>query len=504
MVRNQRKKSRDKKRTATTGASRASAATGKVHLHEPLPDMTALGQLPYAPGRDLDTGLAARLVAACRAACQPCRTSLAEKIRTEHRPTLAALAGAVYGELAGRTPAASASPTTRSWAPLARAANTSQGNGSAALAAVEAMDDAAASDLLDDLLGHWAMGTPLPADLVDNLHTGAPRPSTAGATHSHGPDTGLMEGMLPYVPGWEINYDLAARAVSACWAGCESCQKGLTPTVVAHRATLAGLAGAAVLVRSPEVEQRLPFAGPAARAWIERAHGTAFTSRAEAALRAVAEMSEEDAEQLLRASLDIWVLSGAAIAETDRAILEGFTELTARHQPADPVDAFREVGVKVVTLDDLDLPEGIDTYHLAENYGIFPGQTRTPEGRPMPMITLYPETDGAGIEDLERRTEWEHWGLDGMPDTDPNWRLRARIADRSLAGLVHVGPDGADGIELWRAAESVSLPEDWWALLDQVQHVLVVGPVKEPDQQALQAAGDAGELLAVVARVEFH
>ncbi|AZP22813.1 hypothetical protein EJC51_46330 [Streptomyces aquilus] len=108
----------------------------------------------------------------------------------------------------------------------------------------------------------------------------------------------------------------------------------------------------------------------------------------------------------------------------------------------------------------------------------------------MPMITLFPETGGAGLEDLERRTAWEHWGLYGVPGTDPNRRLRARIADRSLAGLVHVGPDGADAIELWRAAESVSLPEDWWDLLDQVQHLLVVGPVKEPDQRALQDAGD--------------
>jgi hypothetical protein len=251
--------------------------------------------------------------------------------------------------------------------------------------------------------------------------------------------------------------------------------------------------------------QRSPFAGPAARAWIERARGTAFTSRAEAALRAVAELSEEDAEDLLEASLDIWAGSRAALAGEGIGLLDGgLTEPPSRQWPADPMDAFRDTGIKVVTLDDLDVSEGIDTYHLAENYGIFPGQTRTREGRPMPMITLYPETDGAGIEDLERRTEWEHWGLYGMPDTDPSWRLRARIADRALAGLVHVGPHGADAIEMWRAAESVSMPEDWWALLDQLQHVLVVGPVKEPDQRALQAAGDAGELLAVVVRVEFH
>lgn len=72
-----------------------SAATGKVRRREPMPDMTALGQLPYAPRRDPRDRPAARLVAACRAACKPCQTSLAEKIRTEHRPTLAALAGAV-------------------------------------------------------------------------------------------------------------------------------------------------------------------------------------------------------------------------------------------------------------------------------------------------------------------------------------------------------------------------------------------------------------------------
>ncbi|WP_266592232.1 hypothetical protein [Streptomyces sp. NBC_00365] len=120
------------------------------------------------------------------------------------------------------------------------------------------------------------MGTSLPADLVDKLHTGVPRPSAAAARHSHpDPGTGLMEGMLPCVPGWEINYDLAVKAVSACWAGCEWCREALTPTVVAHRATLAGLAEAVFLTGSHESVQRSHFAGPAARAWIERAHGTA-------------------------------------------------------------------------------------------------------------------------------------------------------------------------------------------------------------------------------------
>ncbi|MFJ3422012.1 hypothetical protein ACIPN8_37375 [Streptomyces sp. NPDC086082] len=132
-------------------------------------------------------------------------------------------------------------------------------------------------------------------------------------------------------------------------------------------------------------------------------------------------------------------------------------------------------------------------------------QTTTPDGQPMPMLVLYRETEDAGIEDLKRRTTWEHWGLHDMPDLDPHWRLRANVADRSLSGLVHVGPDGEDDVELWRAAESVSLPTAAWDLYDAVQHVLIAGPVKDADAPgALQTAGDAGELLAVVARVSFH
>ncbi|MEK8175025.1 hypothetical protein NKH77_55980 [Streptomyces sp. M19] len=95
-------------------------------------------------------------------------------------------------------------------------------------------------------------------------------------------------------------------------------------------------------------------------------------------------------------------------------------------------DAFRAAGVKVFTLDDLGLGDDVDTYHLAPNYGVMPMQTSTQDGQPMPMLVLYPETEDAGIEDLERRIDWQHWGLHGMPERDPRWRLRARAADRSL------------------------------------------------------------------------
>lgn len=358
MVKKHGKKQRARNRAQRTGTGHASAAANAAHTHTPLPDMNVLAGLPYAPGGKADTELAARLVAACRSRCQPCQKSLARKLRTEHRATLAVLAGAVYGEAAGGGGMTFASATTRAWAPLARAAKADPTAGAEALAAVEAMDDASASELLEDALDHWAMGSPLPADTVQRL--------------------------------------------------------------------------------ASDLVDRLAEAPP-------------------------------------------------------------------RQRPTDPLAAFRAAGVQVFTLDDLDLPEDVDMYYLAPNYGVTLMKTDTPDGQPMPMLVLYPETEDAGIEDLEARTDWEHWGLHGMPDLDPTWRVRARIADRSLRGLVHVGKDGEDDHELWRAAETISLPAHWWDLLDRAQHVLVAGPVKKPeDPGALGAAGDAGELLAVVAPVEFR
>ncbi|MGW3819030.1 hypothetical protein [Streptomyces sp. NPDC005046] len=122
MVENQRKKSRDKRRAETTGASRASAATGNVHRHEPV-DVSFLEILPYAAGNTLNLDFAPRLAAACRAGCRPCQATLARKVVAGHRPTLAVLACAVYSlELnasAQHSPTVSAA--TRSWSPLARA-----------------------------------------------------------------------------------------------------------------------------------------------------------------------------------------------------------------------------------------------------------------------------------------------------------------------------------------------------------------------------------------------
>ncbi|RZU28271.1 hypothetical protein EV284_6437 [Streptomyces sp. BK022] len=333
--------------------------------------------------------------------------------------------------------------------------------------------------------------------------TGAAHASAAANTlHNHPePDTGLLAGMMPYVPGWEADDALATRLVAACWAACMPCQKSIGKQVVAHRATLAGLAGTMFLTQPDAVRTPTPLTGGAAREWIDQAHGKAFTAGAETALRAVQELEETAAADLLDATLDLWAMSGTS--RPGIGLADRLTQAPPRQRPADPMDAFRKAGINVVTLDDLDLGD-VDAYHLAPNYGVMPMKTTGPDGHPMPMLLLYPETEDAGIEDLEARTDWEHWGLHGMPHMDPLWRVRARIADRSLQGLVHVGPDGDDAVELWRAAESVSLPAAWWDLLDRVQHVLVVGPVPEPETPgALKAEANAGRLLAVVARVAF-
>ncbi|WP_228984236.1 hypothetical protein [Streptomyces sp. DH12] len=165
VVKKHGKKQRAKKRAARTGAGHASAAAGTTHEHTPLPDMAILKELPHRAGRELDLDLAARLVAACRTACKPCQKTLARKLRTEQRPTLTVLAAAVYGLLP--TAGAFASPTTRSWAPLARAGKSDPAAAAEALAAVEAMNDASACDLLEDALDHWAAGGASPEQLAD-------------------------------------------------------------------------------------------------------------------------------------------------------------------------------------------------------------------------------------------------------------------------------------------------------------------------------------------------
>lgn len=324
--------------------------------------------------------------------------------------------------------------------------------------------------------------------------------AAAGTTHHHPtPDTDFFEAMLPSVDGREVDYDLATRLVSACWAGCGPCQASLSARVLAERATLAALAGACYLNPLGAAVRYSAVVSPVTRAWAERAHGTGLSADAEGALRAVVEMSESDAKELLEDTLDHWAGSGADLPAI------GLSDLLTAPLPrpsGDPMDRFREAGITVVTLDDLGLPADVDG---VPRYSVLLAQTELPDGRPLPMLSLECETAGAGIEDLRRRTDWQSWDGRELPALDVNWRVRADIATRSLRCLVQVDAEGWD-IEphLWDAGETVPLPEHWWDLLDRAGHVLVAGPLKDArDESALTRAADAGELLAVVARVSF-
>ncbi|MFB8441244.1 hypothetical protein ACFC7A_19580 [Streptomyces niveus] len=317
----------------------------------------------------------------------------------------------------------------------------------------------------------------------------AHQPSITNTLHTHEPPADVS--ILPLVPHGRsrlLDLDLAALLVVACRAGCRPCQKSLVQKTVAEaRSTLAALAGA--------VFGTLPALGPAAASgptlvWAPLARDAIKSRSGDVAFAAVDAMDPTDAAELLEDALDHWAAGDLRLGQIVK-LATG-----AQPQQVDPKVALREVEVEVAQV--------IDTRGPKEIYGVFPSRTMRPDGRTMPMITLYPESEGAGFDDLEARTDWEDWDLRGMPDADPTWRVRARIADRSLQCLVHVAPDGEDDDELWRVWEPVSLPEDWWTLLNRVQHLLVAGPVKEPDHQVLRAAGDAGELLAAVVRVSFH
>lgn len=148
--------------------------------------------------------------------------------------------------------------------------------------------------------------------------TGASHASAVGGTlHDHSmTDTDLIDGMMPYVDGWESDVELATRLVGACWTGCRPCRDSLSKQVVANsRATLAGLAGACYLTLPGTAVQHSPKLSPATRAWAATAHHKAFTAGAEAALRAVGELSTDDARVLLEDTLDHWMGARSTILD---------------------------------------------------------------------------------------------------------------------------------------------------------------------------------------------
>jgi hypothetical protein len=287
--------------------------------------------------------------------------------------------------------------------------------------------------------------------------------AAAGTTHQHpAPDLSALAG-LPYGGGRRVDVDLAARLVGACRAGCRPCQDSLIPKALGDRALVAVLAGA--------VYGMLPtggaFASAATRAWMPAARAARASGDGTAALAALEAMEAGDVAELLEDALDHWAAGGAG------------------------PDLFQVV--------DLDPPgsatRGTDSrtepFPAVPSYAVLPGTVTMSDGRPLPSLTLEPETPGAGYDDLRQRTGWRPWDMRELPELDTSWRLRVDIATRSLQQLVHVDDEGFDDVTLWEAARTVTLPEQWWDLLDRAQHVLVSGP----------AGGE--QLLAVVARCAF-
>jgi len=274
---------------------------------------------------------------------------------------------------------------------------------------------------------------------------------------------------LPYAAGRAVNLFLATATVAGCRAGCASCQKLLIPHLLADRPTVAVLAGG-VYGLWPTAG---PFSSPPTRAWhplVRHAHASGDGTQAWAAIEA---LSDGDLEQVLDDALDHWAAGGATIT------------------PAL-----------------LDLPDDHDDDQDDEplvGYALHPYTVASAAGT-LPTLLLVPETPGAGVDDLRARCAsngWQSWDLTATPDLDPAWRIRAVIASHSIEEVAHVNAEGDDDLTLWQAPEAVRLPDEWWDLLDRVQHVLLCGPAADGTQDALQGAARAGDLMAVIGRVSF-
>ncbi|HEX4815829.1 MAG TPA: hypothetical protein VFV66_24045 [Nonomuraea sp.] len=284
------------------------------------------------------------------------------------------------------------------------------------------------------------------------------------AAHRHPrPALGFLAD-LPYSAGRDVDNELAASVVAACRAGCRPCQDALIPRLLPQRPTVAVLACA--------VFGWLPGAGLASattRTWQPLAQQASRDGDGTAAFAAVADMTPEQVSELLEDALDLWA-AGAA-------------------------------DVHLVHLDDDPGGDGGDL-DSTPIYALCPMITQTGNG-PLPGLVLVAETSAAGPADLRTRCAWPGWDLTVLPDVDTRWRVRLEIGSRSIAAIAHIDAEGCDDILLWEAPKAVSLPEDWFDVVDRAGHMLLVGPAADPSDAALQVAADAGELSAVIGRVSF-
>lgn len=306
--------------------------------------------------------------------------------------------------------------------------------------------------------------------------------AAAGTLHTHPtPDLSFLSG-LPYSGGRPVDLDTAAALVAACRAGCRPCQESLfTHLLNGERArpTVALLAGF-VLALWPR-----PISTSAAVvAWHPLARAAHDSDDGSAALAALEAMPSEAVEELLDEVLDHWALGGLG-AETGSPV--SLHILTLPNDPDDPDDGG-------------DLNTGGQEAGQA-SYALTPGVIETSHG-PLPILVLIPESPGAGPQDLQRRCGWPIWDLTMLPAGDFSWRVRLEAATRSLSAIVRVDDEGFDDLVLWEAAEVVTLPADWFNLIDRTEQVLVCGSAAGVGPE-LQAAAQRGHLTAVIARARF-
>ncbi|NGO74419.1 hypothetical protein G6045_01785 [Streptomyces sp. YC504] len=205
------------------------------------PNMAFLTREPYSGGHTVDTDLAARVVGAAGDRCRHCQIMWSVEA-LDHRPTVAALAGSVFGFLpkAGRV-----RDSTVRWAVLARRARADRGDSAAASAvweAVEAMEVPQVYGLLEDGLRvrtiKWPVvvhhsdfgdawdGEPRYQVTVASAEDGSPQVPALGLGHEAGRAglAHLREVGLPNSDGdrepvmdprWEVRVSLGARALKA-------------------------------------------------------------------------------------------------------------------------------------------------------------------------------------------------------------------------------------------------------------------------------------------------
>lgn len=298
----------------------------------------------------------------------------------------------------------------------------------------------------------------------EQRRTGAAYTSAqAGTTHSHpAPDMGLLTD-LPYVQGRTLLMDQAAALVGACRAGCRPCQNSLIPLVAAHPATVAALTGTALGTLPPGLS--LLMGSETTRTWMPLLHEPP-DGRTDAPVLALQEMKPEQVREVLEDGLDLWAAGGAPTPAIETLTLDYQDD--ADHEPV---------------------------------YGVFVAYAAAEIGAALPMLPLIPERNGASLEDLRTRCSLPAWDMNGLPPVAAEWVARFDISSRALTEIARVDAAGFDDLVLCRAAEQVSLPQEWWDVLDRTGTVILCGAVTDPEQ--MKDAAQDGRLVGVRVRARF-